>query len=180
VATDTNLISSHCDYFSHAGGNKRMAELVPGITIVGGELDEVPAATLSVKDGQIIHVSIGFSHITRIYIYIYSDGNKVGNICVKALHTPCHTRGHICYYVTTTDSCPPHVFTGDTLFIAGCGKFFEGTAKDMFYSLLQVLRVLPLDTRVWCGHEYTVKNLQFAKTVEPNNSFIQVYGFLIP
>jgi len=71
VATDTNLISSHCDYFSHAGGNKRMAELVPGITIVGGELDEVPAATLSVKDGQIIHVSIGFSHITRIYIYIY-------------------------------------------------------------------------------------------------------------
>lgn len=100
--------------------------------------------------------------------------HKVGNIVVKALHTPCHTRGHICYYITTTDSASPQVFTGDTLFIAGCGKFFEGTAQDMYHSLLQVLRVLPLDTRVWCGHEYTVKNLQFAKTIEPNNSFIQV------
>ncbi|GJQ12424.1 hypothetical protein GpartN1_g4215.t1 [Galdieria partita] len=147
----THVLTTH-KHWDHSGGNKRMAEMVPGITIVGGELDEVAGATLSVKDGQIIHV---------------------GNICVKALHTPCHTRGHICYYVTTTDSSPPQVFTGDTLFIAGCGKFFEGTAKDMFYSLLQVLRVLPLDTRVWCGHEYTVKNLQFAKTVEPNNSFIQ-------
>ncbi|EME30514.1 hydroxyacylglutathione hydrolase [Galdieria sulphuraria] len=147
----THVLTTH-KHWDHAAGNKKMAELVFGITIVGGELDEVDGATLSVKDGQIIHV---------------------GNICIKALHTPCHTKGHICYYVTTTDSSPPQVFTGDTLFIAGCGKFFEGTAKDMFHSLLQVLRVLPLDTRVWCGHEYTVKNLQFAKTVETNNSFIQ-------
>eukprot|EP00871_Galdieria_phlegrea_P004907 jgi/Galph1/5417/GphlegSOOS_G4088.1 len=141
----THVLTTH-RHWDHAGGNEKMAELVPGITIVGGELDNVPAATVQLKDGQIIHAT---------------------------LHTPCHTRGHICYYVNCTDSSPPHVFTGDTLFVAGCGKFFEGTAKDMYHALVEVLRILPLDTKIWCGHEYTLKNLQFAKTVEPNNPHIQ-------
>lgn len=64
------------------------------------------------------------------------------------------------------------MFTGDTLFIAGCGRFFEGSASDMYRALVEILGALPPSTRVYCGHEYTVKNLKFAATVEPNNSAV--------
>ncbi|KAK4797951.1 hypothetical protein SAY86_030277 [Trapa natans] len=84
-----------------------------------------------------------------------------------------HTKGHISYYVTTVEGNNPAVFTGDTLFIAGCGKFFEGTAEQMYQSLCVTLGSLPKPTKVYCGHEYTVKNLQFALTVEPDNAKIQ-------
>ncbi|KAJ8431486.1 hypothetical protein Cgig2_032257 [Carnegiea gigantea] len=83
-----------------------------------------------------------------------------------------HTKGHISYYVTGKDEETAAVFTGDTLFIAGCGKFFEGTAEQMYQSLCVTLGSLPKPTRVYCGHEYTVKNLQFALTVEPENTKI--------
>ena len=61
------------------------------------------------------------------------------------------------------------MFTGDTLFVAGCGRFFEGSANDMYQALVEILGKLPLSTHVYCGHEYTVKNLKFAATVEPDN-----------
>ncbi|XP_004706201.1 hydroxyacylglutathione hydrolase, mitochondrial [Echinops telfairi] len=61
---------------------------------------------------------------------------------------------------------------GDTLFVAGCGKFYEGTADEMYRALLEVLGRLPPDTRVYCGHEYTVNNLKFARHVEPHNPAI--------
>jgi len=64
------------------------------------------------------------------------------------------------------------VFTGDTLFIAGCGRFFEGSAADMYRALIEVLGTLPPSTHVYCGHEYTVKNLKFAATVEPNSTAV--------
>ncbi|CAD5322667.1 unnamed protein product [Arabidopsis thaliana] len=84
-----------------------------------------------------------------------------------------HTKGHISYYVTGKEGENPAVFTGDTLFVAGCGKFFEGTAEQMYQSLCVTLAALPKPTQVYCGHEYTVKNLEFALTVEPNNGKIQ-------
>ncbi|CAI0459266.1 unnamed protein product, partial [Linum tenue] len=84
-----------------------------------------------------------------------------------------HTKGHISYYVTGKEAEDPAVFTGDTLFIAGCGKFFEGTAEQMHQSLCVTLASLPKHTQVYCGHEYTVKNLQFAQTVEPENAKIK-------
>ena len=77
---------------------------------------------------------------------------------------PAHTSGHIAYYFPTLKA----VFTGDTLFIAGCGRVFEGKADTMVASLGR-LAALPDDTQVYCGHEYTEKNLQFALTLEPNN-----------
>ncbi|XP_021638426.2 hydroxyacylglutathione hydrolase cytoplasmic-like [Hevea brasiliensis] len=80
-----------------------------------------------------------------------------------------HTKGHISYFVTGKEGEDPAVFTGDTLFIAGCGKFVEGTAEQMYRSLCQTLGSLPKPTQVYCGHEYTVKNLQFALTVELDN-----------
>src|SRR5262249_40984780 len=61
------------------------------------------------------------------------------------------------------------VFTGDTLFVAGCGRLFEGTPQQMYTSLSGKLGKLPPTTRVYCGHEYTVNNLRFAATVEPES-----------
>jgi hydroxyacylglutathione hydrolase len=61
------------------------------------------------------------------------------------------------------------VFTGDTLFVAGCGRLFEGTPEMMHRSLSGKLARLPLETRVYCGHEYTVANLRFAAHAEPDN-----------
>ena len=86
----------------------------------------------------------------------------------RFLFIPCHTNGHIALHFPNEKA----VFTGDTLFIAGCGRLFEGTAADMHNNMVK-LTALPDDTRVYCGHEYTVKNLQFALTLEPNNAKVQ-------
>jgi len=84
------------------------------------------------------------------------------------LHIPGHTLGHIALHGHGA------VFPGDTLFSAGCGRLFEGTAEQMAASL-ERLAQLPDETRVYCGHEYTVSNLAFAATVEPDNSAIRTY-----
>jgi len=80
--------------------------------------------------------------------------------------TPGHTLDHICYYQ------PGMLFCGDTLFAAGCGRLFEGTAEQMFQSLTQLTR-LPDDTRIFCTHEYTLENLMFARHVEPENEDVR-------
>jgi hydroxyacylglutathione hydrolase len=79
--------------------------------------------------------------------------------------------GSISYFVESGDDRV--VFTGDTLFIAGCGRFFEGTGADMYNSLCKVLGSLPSDTKVYPGHEYTLQNLKFAHHVEPHNEAIR-------
>lgn len=85
------------------------------------------------------------------------------NIKVKALHTPCHTQDSICYLFE--DGNDRAVFTGDTLFVGGCGRFFEGTAEEMDTALNKTLAALPDDTKVYPGHEYTVKNVEFGVLV---------------
>ena len=80
----------------------------------------------------------------------------------RVLDIPGHTKGHIAYYGHSW------LFCGDTLFSGGCGRLFEGTAKQMHHSL-NTLKHLPLDTSVFPGHEYTLANLTFALTLEPNN-----------
>jgi hydroxyacylglutathione hydrolase len=82
------------------------------------------------------------------------------------LDIPGHTKGHIAYYGSGA------LFSGDTLFTAGCGRAFEGTMQQLFDSLNKLAN-LPLGTLIYCGHEYTVKNLLFASQVEPNNRKIQ-------
>lgn len=84
----------------------------------------------------------------------------------RVLATPGHTLGHIVFYSV---GC---VFTGDTLFSAGCGRLFEGTAAQMLASLDRIA-ALPADTQIYCGHEYTADSLRFAQFVEPNNPAIQ-------
>lgn len=81
------------------------------------------------------------------------------------MEIPGHTLDHICYH--TEDM----LFCGDTLFAAGCGRVFEGTVEQMYHSL-SALAALADNTRIYCGHEYTLSNLQFALQVEPNNPAI--------
>ena len=83
-------------------------------------------------------------------------------------HVPGHTLGHIVYYLPGEQ---PVLFSGDTLFLAGCGRIFEGTPSQMYHSL-QRLAALPANTLVYCTHEYSLSNLKFAAAVEPDNAAI--------
>lgn len=139
----TTVLTTH-HHWDHAGGNVELAELVKGLTVCGGD-DRIGALNKKVTHG---------------------DQLKVGSLDVKCLFTPCHTRCHICYVV---NGQPSAVFTGDTLFVAGCGKFFEGYPSEMYRALIEVLGKLPADTLVYCGHENTVNNLKYAAHVEPEN-----------
>ena len=88
-----------------------------------------------------------------------------------ALATPGHTLDQLAYY--SEEACSePILFSGDTLFSAGCGRIFEGTPLQMYESISR-FSVLPDNTKVYCGHEYTQSNLAFAITVEPDNQFIK-------
>ncbi|MCD6044895.1 MAG: gloB [Gammaproteobacteria bacterium] len=89
------------------------------------------------------------------------------NLSFEVLAIPGHTLEHIAYYCATKHL----LFCGDTLFSAGCGRVFEGTPRQMVDSLMTLAR-LPDDTLVYCAHEYTLKNLEFAKLVEPQNEDI--------
>lgn len=83
--------------------------------------------------------------------------------------TPGHTLDHICFYTQG------HAFVGDTLFSAGCGRMFEGT-PEQFHNSLQCLAELPDNTNVYCAHEYTAANIEFALTAEPDNDAISQYS----
>lgn len=97
------------------------------------------------------------------------DVVTVGSVRARVTHIPGHTLGAIAYFVE--HGAEKAVFTGDTLFLAGCGRLFEGTPAQMHASLA-ALASLPLETRVYCGHEYTAANLRFARHVEPSNQAI--------
>ena len=86
----------------------------------------------------------------------------------RVIHTPGHTRGHICLYFQDDKI----LFAGDTLFSLGCGRLFEGTPEEMWDSL-QKIRKLPSTTKIYCAHEYTHNNAKFWKSIEPNNPNIE-------
>jgi len=146
--TLTTLLTTH-HHWDHAGGNAELIKQMPNLSVFGGD-DRIDGVTTKVKHG---------------------DKISVGGLNIECLFTPCHTSGHICYYVTKdTDKA---VFTGDTLFLGGCGRFFEGTAPQMYEALVGILGKLPGDTKVYCGHEYSLQNLSFGEHVEPNNHHIK-------
>jgi hydroxyacylglutathione hydrolase len=97
------------------------------------------------------------------------DTVSVGQQQARILHIPAHTRGHIAYVFDEARS----VFCGDTMFAAGCGRLFEGTPEMMWEALHDKLGLLPDETRVYCGHEYTEPNLVFAAHVEPDNLAVE-------
>jgi hydroxyacylglutathione hydrolase len=137
-------------HFDHVGGNEALLELFPEATVVGHESDKgrVPGQTLFAVQGDSVAV-----------------GEEVK---ASIIFNPGHTTGAISYYLEE----PGAVFTGDTLFAAGCGRLFEGTIDQMHDSLTR-LTELPPETKVYCGHEYTQSNLRFAAAVEPDNAEIQ-------
>jgi len=144
------LLTTH-SHFDHAGGNEKCAQQYPGIKVYGGG-DKVVGLTNLVKD---------------------NDTFKIGSLDIKAVFTPCHTQDHICYFVEDKQKNQRAVFTGDTLFISGCGRFFEGEPREMHVALNEKLASLPDDTVVYCGHEYTASNVAFSKKVDPDNAAIQ-------
>ncbi|KAF8797872.1 hydroxyacylglutathione hydrolase [Phlegmacium glaucopus] len=141
-------ITTH-HHFDHSGGNNDFALKYPNAPIYGGS-NRIPALTKLLKDKDEFYIG--------------------DHIHVRCLATPCHTRDSICYYVTDTNdkTQPGGVFTGDTLFIAGCGRFFEGVGSEMI-SALSYLGTLPDQTIVYNGHEYTAGSLAFGKHVDPEN-----------
>jgi hydroxyacylglutathione hydrolase len=88
-------------------------------------------------------------------------------LAFSVIDIPGHTRAHIAYYGAGA------LFCGDTLFACGCGRVFEGTAEQM-YASLDKLRRLPDETKVYCGHEYTLANIGFARRVDPQNRALEL------
>jgi hydroxyacylglutathione hydrolase len=97
---------------------------------------------------------------------VVNDGDRVRagslDLDLEVIAVPGHTLGHVAYVAHGI------VFAGDTLFAGGCGRVFEGTMAQM-YASLERLAALPAETEIYCGHEYTVSNLEFAARVEPDN-----------
>jgi hydroxyacylglutathione hydrolase len=135
-------------HYDHVGGNKDLKIKYNSI-VVGFEEDKnrIPGIDKVLKDKQVF---------------------KIGDLSFTTIFIPGHTSGHIAFYSEKEKV----IFTGDTLFSLGCGRVFEGTYKQMFNSLNK-LKNLPKDTRVYCGHEYTYKNLEFCMKFNPNNIFLK-------
>lgn len=134
----------------HVGGNTKLIQHYPHLTVYGGAEDQgrIPGQTVFLQAGDQVQFS-----------------DRIGNV----LFVPGHTKAHIAYYFPPQNSDEPgDLFCGDTLFAGGCGRLFEGTPQQMVTSLNQ-FRNLPETTRVWCAHEYTLNNLKFALTVDADN-----------
>ncbi len=143
---DALLITHH--HTDHTAGIATLKQHFPKAPVYGPEYE------------KIIGVEIGLKN---------QDCLQLPNLQepIEVLHIPGHTLGHIAYWLPTSQ----WLFCGDTLFAAGCGKLFEGTAEQM-YNSLQILAKLPLQTLIFCTHEYTQSNLKFAQHIEPNNTDI--------
>lgn len=137
-------------HWDHVGGNLSVGEAFPGVPILGHVSDagRLPGLTVGLEDGARL---------------------RLGRLEVEAMHVPGHTLGALAYVVRGGSEVA--VFTGDTLFSAGCGRLFEGTPAMMFASLARLM-ALPDEARVYCGHEYTASNLVFARHLEPASSAI--------
>lgn len=138
----------------HVGGNQTLLQRFPDATVYGGAEDRgrIPGQQVFLQEGDRVEFA----------------GRKA-----EVLFVPGHTRAHIAYYFPPMPPDQPgELFCGDTLFAGGCGRLFEGTPAQMVESLTK-LRQLPDSTRVWCGHEYTLKNLQFALMVDQQNPDLQ-------
>jgi hydroxyacylglutathione hydrolase len=142
--TLVGILNTH-HHYDHVGGNEGLRERLGPLPVYAHASDEgrVPAQTKRVEEGQ---------------------GFEIAGLSFDVLHVPGHTLGAVAYVVDGA------VFTGDTLFVAGCGRLFEGTPEQMHTSLSGKLGKLPGATAVYCGHEYTLANLRFALTVEPDNT----------
>ncbi|MDT4288653.1 hydroxyacylglutathione hydrolase [Methylomonas sp. MO1] len=132
----------------HVGANLQLKQQT-GCKIVGSAADQarIPGIDIMLSDGDVV---------------------KLGNQSFQVIDTPGHTVGHIVYYSADSQA----LFCGDTLFSLGCGRLFEGSAEQMWYSL-QKLKALPAETRIYCAHEYTAANGRFALSIDADNPQLQ-------
>ena len=137
------ILNTH-HHYDHVGGNLKLKEKY-GASVVGykGDKERIPGIDILVNDQE---------------TWIYK------NFETKIIHIPGHTLGHICFYFYKDHL----VFTGDTLFSLGCGRIFEGTYEQMYDSLMK-LKELPKNTKIFCGHEYTLQNSKFCLAYDKNN-----------
>ena len=137
------ILNTH-HHYDHVGGNQKLKEKY-GASVIGYKKDKerIPGIDILVNNEE---------------TWIYK------NFEAKIIHIPGHTLGHICFYFYKNKV----VFTGDTLFSLGCGRIFEGTYSQMFDSLMK-LKKLPENTKVYCGHEYTLQNSKFCIAHDKNN-----------
>ncbi|ODM18077.1 hypothetical protein SI65_06865 [Aspergillus cristatus] len=148
----TAIVNTH-HHWDHAGGNNEILKQFGKLPVIGGK--DSASVTTTPKHGEMF---------------------KIGErITVKALHTPCHTQDSICYFMEDGDQRV--VFTGDTLFIGGCGRFFEGNAQEMHKALNETLAALPDDTKVYPGHEYTKGNVKFCMAVSESEPIKKLQTF---
>lgn len=138
------LITHH--HYDHIGGVEKILQHY-AIPVYGPATETIPSLDFTLKNNDKISL-----HDNKLEFEI--------------IDVPGHTSGHIAYYT------PGMLFCGDTLFAGGCGRLFEGTPAQMYHSL-ETLSSLPDDTRVYCAHEYTLANLNFAMLVEPDNIELQ-------
>jgi hydroxyacylglutathione hydrolase len=139
--TDILVTHHHAD---HTDGIKALKDKYAcRVVAPAGEAAKIPAVDETVREG---------------------DKVSVGKLSANVIETPGHTLGHIAYWFHGEQVA----FVGDTLFSIGCGRVIEGTPEQMWRSLVK-LRDLPDGTEIYCGHEYTVANIKFARTVEPHN-----------
>jgi hydroxyacylglutathione hydrolase len=144
---DAILLTHH--HADHVGGTAQIVAAT-GATVFGPAQERMPVEVRRLRGGDRASLpSLG--------------------LVFEVIDVPGHTAGHIAYFGHEA------LFCGDTLFSAGCGRLFEGTAEQMLASL-DALAALPDSTRVFCGHEYTVANLRFAMTVESGNPDIVDYA----
>ncbi len=148
LSLKTILVTHH--HWDHTGG---VAELKhkTGCKVVGGDKRRIRSIDQLVQDAQAL---------------------PVGDAEVRVIATPGHTSTSVCYYVPPSPANASGIlWTGDTMFVGGCGRLFEGNAKTMWESL-QKLASLPDDTLVYCGHDYTLENYEFALSIEPGNQAV--------
>jgi hydroxyacylglutathione hydrolase len=140
----THILNTH-HHHDHTGGNTELKAASNAI-VVGprADSDRIPLIDVAVGEGETY---------------------AMGGAAARVFDVPGHTRGHIAFWFSESDA----LFCGDTLFLMGCGRLFEGTPAQMWGSLGK-LRALPPQTRVYCGHEYTQANARFALSVEPQNA----------
>lgn len=145
------ILATH-HHGDHVGGIEALCAHTP-VPVYGPAGESIPARTHALRDGDTVRL-------------------EDFGVTLRVLDIPGHTAGHIAYVGDPWPDGDPVAFVGDTLFAAGCGRLFEGTPEQMTHSLGR-LAALPPSTRVYCGHEYTVSNLRFARAVEPDNPAVR-------
>ncbi len=147
-----------------------------GIDGLVARFGPMPVAAHALDRGRVPQQSI-FADVP-ITAFVSTD-LEIAGCEVLAAHIPGHTRAAIAWWLRAPGDDAGDVFTGDTLFAAGCGRLFEGTPAQMHDSL-QLLCSLPEATRLWFGHEYTAANLRFAAAVEPDHAPISARAATLP